>query len=67
MSNVTTVVSADSMDENSFLLHLAGRHPGSLAGKLPRFASDYLWDCYLAYHRQLHQFGIGLLHEHEES
>jgi len=68
---LTEVVAADDMSREDFCRHMTLRHGeklGSLEGidPNPLFMSDYVEDCWRAYHRQIHELRLqdGLDHVH---
>jgi len=59
------VQAIEDMDTEIFALHMENRHADSLAGLLKLwFSSDYVEDCYRAFHNQLHRFFYYEDHHH---
>lgn len=58
---------ADEMDDDIFIMHMNARHSESLGGlDAIWFISEYVTECWRAFHWRLHSLRVDLNHEHEE-
>lgn len=70
-AELTVVQAAENMDRETFCRHMSFRHEENLGGLPgidpdPLFTSDYVEDCWRAFHRQLHALHLqeNLDHDH---
>jgi len=66
--NPQLIQSIEWMSTETFARHMEVRHPEPLADMpVLWFPTDYVKQCYRAFHRQLHKLYPNLTHYHEEN
>ena len=65
----TRVVSADSMDADTFTRHFNARHKSDLGGanEITNTLAGELLDMHRAFHKRIHELAPWLDHEHSEA